>query len=104
MLLAFAGCSTPAAGTVAPHQEPGLFVRNRSVEVVCEVRTAPSGTAPRIDRLEPAEVIAPGGSRFFPLDAGAHAVDLLDCNGDVVLRRADVRVGAEGVMLSFEER
>ncbi len=104
LLLPLLGCSAPGMGTVAPYEDPGLFVRNRSQEILCEVRIAPSGERNDLDRLEPSEIIAPGGSRFFPLAEGTHAVDLLDCNGDVILRRSDVRVGAEGVMLSFEER
>lgn len=104
LLLAVTGCSTPTAGTVAPYEDSGLFVRNRSLEIVCEVRVAPAGERSPIDALEPTEIIAPGGSRFFPVAEGTHSIELLDCNSDVMLRRPNVRIGAAGVMLSFEER
>jgi hypothetical protein len=104
LLLALLGCATPGSGSVAPYDDRGLFVRNRGQEILCQVRIAPSGERSDLDRLEPSEVIAPGGSRYFPLAEGTHAVELLDCNGDVILRRSDVRVGTRGAMLSFEER
>jgi len=106
--LAFAllsvGCGGMGEANLVAYDQPGLFVRNRSSEILCQALIAPTGTRSELDRLEPAEVIPPGGSRFFPLEAGEHSVRLLDCNGDIILRRPNVRIGTQGVMLSFEER
>jgi len=106
--LAFAllsvGCGGMGEANLDPYDRVGVFVRNRSQEILCEARIAPMGSGDELDLLEPAEVIPPGGSRFFPLAAGDHSVRLLDCNGDVVLQRSNVRIGPQGIMLSFEER
>ena len=82
----------------------GLLVRNRSAEVLCEAYVHPTGEAPDLDALGPAEVIAPGGSRYFPLPAGPHDVQLRDCNGALVMHREGMHMGPGGVMLSYEER
>lgn len=107
--LAFALLSVGCGGgmgeaNLVPYEQVGVFVRNRSQEILCEAHIAPTDSRDDTDRLEPTEVIPPGGSRYFALEPGEHSIRLLDCNGDVVLRRANVRIGDRGVMLSFEER
>ncbi len=107
--LAFAllsvGCgSGMGQASSVPYEQVGILVRNRSQEILCEARIGEGGARSALDRLEPTEVIPPGGSRFFPLSPGEHSVRLLDCNGDVVLQRTNVPIGQQGVMLSFEER
>lgn len=98
------GCASGLGqASLAPYDQVGILVRNRSREILCEARIARAGSRSG-DSLDPSEVIPPGGSRFFPLPAGDHSVQLLDCNGDVVLRRPDVHIGEQGIMLSFEER
>lgn len=105
LALLLVGCGgSMGQASLDAHDRPGVFVRNRSQETLCEVRIAEAGTRDDLDRLEPSEVIAPGGSRYFPLPKGVHSVRLLDCNGDVVLDRAAVRIGEQGVMIGFEER
>lgn len=94
----------PGVGATEPTERPGILLRNRSPEILCEVYVSPSGTEPDLDALAPDEVVEPGASRFFELADGAHDVQLRDCNGAVVMRREGMRVGPGGFMLTYEER
>ena len=99
------GCARgPGVGDLEPYDRPGLLLRHRSPDILCATHIHASGHEDDLDRLEPDEVIPPGGSRFFPLAPGAHDVALLDCNGVVVMHREEVQVADEGAMLTYEER
>ena len=99
------GCASEfGRAQMDPYDGPGILVRNRSREILCEAFIDRPGERTALDALEPTEVIGPGGSRFFELPEGAHDVRIADCNGDIVLTREGVQVGPQGVMLSFEER